>query len=98
MSEVRQIKCGVHGWKAESVVCKHIVESLHTGQSVGFNWPAEATEPHPDAWCSSCEEARAAGSGEWTPEIEAMLDIQLFCGACYERAKEIWRKGYKEVQ
>lgn len=98
MNTPRQIECCSHGWQLESFVCRHIVRSLQTGVPVGFFWSRESKSPHPDAWCASCEEARAVGSGDWTQDLEEMLDIQLLCGACYEHAKDIWRKGYKEVQ
>lgn len=98
MSETGKIKCASHGWQAESFVCQHIAQSLHTGVPVGFHWPAGSTAPHPDAWCSSCEAARVEAGGDWTPEVEAKLDIKLLCGACYEHAKSIWSKGYKELQ
>jgi hypothetical protein len=98
MSESTKVKCATHGWQEESFVCQHIAQSLRTGVPVGFHWPAGATSPHPDAWCSSCEAARIAAGGEWTSEVEEELSIKVLCGACYERAKSIWSKGYKELQ
>ena len=49
--------------------------------------------PHPDAWCSSCEDRRVEAGGDWTPEVEAELGIQILCGSCYESAKRIWSKA-----
>ena len=98
MGEPNKIKCNVHGWQEEAFVCQHIVESLHTSIPVGFHWPAEATEAHPDAWCSACEEARASAGGEWTAEVEAQLKVKILCGACYQHAKDIWTHGRKITQ
>lgn len=98
MSESIKVKCAAHGWQEESFVCQHIVESLHTGVPVGFHWPEGSSALHPDAWCSSCEEARVEAGGDWTPDVEEKLSIRLVCGACYEHAKSIWSKGRKELQ
>jgi hypothetical protein len=93
MSEAEKVKCSTHGWQDESFVCQHIAASLNTGIPVGFHWPEESTATHPDAWCSSCEEARLQAGGDWTPETEEKLNIKLLCGACYEHAKSIWSSG-----
>jgi len=93
--ESRKIKCACHGWQNESFVCQHIVETLSTGVPVGFHWPVNSDSLHPDAWCTGCEEARVSAGGDWTPEVEEQLNIQLLCGACYDRAKEIWSDGRK---
>lgn len=98
MSEPGKIECETHGWQDETFVCQHIVESLHTGVPVGFHWPEDATELHPDAWCSACESARIEAGGEWTEEVEQQLNIKLLCGACYEHAKDIWSNGRKVTQ
>jgi hypothetical protein len=98
MSDARKIKCHVHGWQDETFVCRHIMESLHTGVPVGFHWSAESTGPHPDAWCSACESARVEAGGDWTPKVEERLGIKLLCGACYDHAKSIWSHGRKGTQ
>lgn len=98
MSESAKVNCSSHGWQEESFVCQHIVQSLSTGYPTGFHWPAGSTQRFPDAWCSSCEAAREAAGGEWTPEVEKKLNIQLLCGACYERAKGIWSNRSRESQ
>jgi hypothetical protein len=98
MEDPRKVECATHGWQDESFVCRHIFESLHSGTPVGFHWPADSGQLHPDAWCSGCEEQRAAGDGEWSEELTKMLDIKLLCGACYERAKDIWQRGSKVSQ
>ena len=93
-----KVKCDVHGEQYEFFVCQHIAESLHTGKAVGFHWPASSNAVHPDAWCTACDEARTAASGDWTPTLEAQLNIQILCGACYEQAKGIWSSGSKVKQ
>ena len=98
MSEAGKIQCCAHGWQDESFVCQHIAESLSTGVPVGFDWSAEATEAHPDAWCSSCEAARVAAGGDWTREVEKKMNVKLLCGACYDHAKGIWSAGRKITQ
>lgn len=93
-----KVECATHGWQDESFVCQHIVASLHTGSPVGFHWPSASESLHPDAWCSACQAARVSAGGDWTPEVEELLNIKLLCGACYEHAKSIWSRGYKAVQ
>lgn len=92
---MEKVNCIVHGWQEESFVCQHIAASLSTGKPVGFHWSVESTSRHPDAWCSECEDARVEAGGEWTPEVEERLDIQLLCGTCYDHAKAIWVNGQK---
>src|SRR3954453_2990039 len=98
MDAPRQINCVQHGWQAESFVCRHIVESIRSGVPVGFHWPADSDQLHPDAWCSACDVARVEAGGEWNDQLNEILDIQLLCGACYVRAKAIWQRGRKEDQ
>ena|SRR5437660_4968196 len=98
MSDPGKVKCTVHGWQNEAFVCRHIANSLHTGVPVGFHWPAGATTPHPDAWCSACDDARIAAGGDWTPEVNRELDVKILCGACYDHAKSIWSHGRKVTQ
>lgn len=97
MSEPEKVKCAVHGWQAETFVCQHIWNSLSTGVPVGFHWSAESMSEHPDAWCSSCEEARREAGGGWTPAVEEKLNVKLLCGACYEHAKRICLNGQKDT-
>src|SRR5258706_14909177 len=98
MDAPRNVQCAVHGWHPEAFVCCHIFETLHTGLPVGFNWPPRSEHPHPDAWCNACDMSRVEAGGDWNEELERMLDIRLVCGACYERAKEIWEEGRKVNQ
>ena len=89
-----KVKCKTHGEQEAAYVCQHIVQSMHTGIPVGFHWP-ESDQRRPDAWCSTCEVARAQGSGEWTEELVKLLDVKILCGACYDHAKDIWLRGRK---
>jgi hypothetical protein len=98
MPKSERVQCLSHGWQEEAFVCQHIAGSLRTGVPVGFHWPAGSTTAHPDAWCTECEESRLAAGGDWTPQVEADLGIQLLCATCYERAKDIWSRGYKVSQ
>jgi hypothetical protein len=97
-SEVRQIRCSTHGLQEETLVCHHIIESMHTGVPVGFYWPAESNQRRPDAWCTACEQARVAAGGEWTDEVMKVVNAKVLCGACYDYAKSIWERGRKVTQ
>lgn len=85
--------CDRHDAPGEAFVCRHIVRSLLTRVAVGFHWPADSAQPYPDAWCTTCEQAREAAGGAWTPEVEARLEVQLVCGQCYLDARTIWQKA-----
>lgn len=52
-------------------LCASTSLNLFTGPPVGFHWPAESEQLHPDAWCSACEERRLEAGGEWTEEVDA---------------------------
>jgi hypothetical protein len=97
MSNELKIQCATHGWQEEAFVCQHIAESLQTGVPVGFHWPPDSTNSHPDAWCDACEQSRIDAGGDWTLEAEKLLNIKLLCGACYDFAKSIWKNGQKET-
>jgi hypothetical protein len=94
----QKIKCTVHGWQEQAFGCQHIVQSLHTGVPVGFDWSSQRASAHPDAWCSACEEARLQAGGDWTSEVEKKLGVKLLCGSCYDYAKFIWSHGRKVTQ
>jgi hypothetical protein len=93
-----KVKCKTHGEQAAAYVCQHIVGSMHSGIPVGFHWSREDDSQRPDAWCSSCEEARSQGSGEWTDELMEVVRVSVLCGACYDHAKDIWLRGHKVTQ
>ena len=84
MSE--KVECSIHGSQDETFVCCHLVESLRTGNRVGFYF---ASEPRGDAWCEACEEVRIREGGDWNDRSEAFANIKLLCGACYDEVKKI---------
>ncbi len=77
------IKCERHGVGAKAFVCGHL---LH-GQRLGFHFDSNDIGPYPDAWCSECEGIRAAHGGEWNDESEALIEVRLVCGSCYEEIR-----------
>jgi len=92
MSTANQINCGQHGLQDQTFVCQHIAASLATGVAVGFHWSRESERAdRPDAWCTDCEDMRAAGDGDWSEEMMSRLDIKILCGGCYDEAKDLWR-------
>jgi hypothetical protein len=99
MSETaRQVRCSAHGLQDETLVCEHIIGSMHSGVPVGFHWPAESGQRRPDAWCSACEHARVEAGGDWTAEVMKIVNPKVLCGACYDHAKAIWEAGRKVTQ
>ena len=88
-------QCSKHGLQDETYVCAHIAGSLASGVPVGFHWAADSGQARPDAWCSSCEAARAKAGGNWTDELVAILDVKMVCGACYDHAKQMWEASRK---
>lgn len=40
----------------------------------------ETTNPHPDAWCSKCQQIRVDHAGEWNETSEALIKVRLLCG------------------
>jgi hypothetical protein len=95
---VRQVRCSTHGLQDETLVCEHIVNSMHTGVPVGFHWPGDSTQRRPDAWCTGCDKARVTAGGEWTEEVMKNVNAKVLCGACYDHAKAIWEAGRKVTQ
>jgi len=91
------VECPHHGAQRKAFACQHIAASLVTGLAVGFHWPADSKDPHPDAWCTSCDEARIAAGGDWAPEVEEKLGVSLLCGGCYEAAKRIWAHAVAKI-
>lgn len=80
------VHCDRHGDRREAFVCDHL---LH-GTLQGFFSGDEPGNPHPDAWCSRCEQIRLNYSdvdGEWNEQSEALLKVRLVCGDCYEEIK-----------
>ena len=89
-ADASQVDCAIHGPQDETFVCQHIVASLYDRVAVGFHWSVESSATRPDAWCSTCEKARAAGDGEWTEELLALARVSVLCGRCYDAAKAVW--------
>jgi hypothetical protein len=90
MSEGGFVECATHGTQPRAHVCRHIVETLDSGVSVGFHWPAEDTSPYPDAWCTACDTAVKSAGGEWTEQVLQSVGVSPLCASCYLRAKDIW--------
>lgn len=88
--EANSVQCPNHGPQPQAFLCRHLVETIDSGEAVGFHWPSESTNPTPDAWCNSCEEARDAAGGEWTEEILKQVDVSVVCAGCYQLAKNVW--------
>ena len=83
------VECAAHGTQPATFVCRHIVETLRTGQPRGFFQAEAAGNPRPDAWCRDCEARVQATEGEWTDDSEAFAGVTMICGACYDRARQI---------
>ena len=96
----RKIPCETHGDQQETFVCQHVVQSLHTQQSVGFWWADDPGNNRPDAWCTSCNEVLREEDGEWTSRSESFANIRLLCGICYDSARELnfptWRQFFPD--
>ena len=90
MSDEPRLECGAHGAQAESIVCRHIAESLETRVATGFFWSALQDTPRPDAWCALCENRLLAAGGEWTEELADEAGLRPLCGGCYDEARQIW--------
>jgi hypothetical protein len=78
----RTVRCSRHGDSREAFLCEHLLR----GNALGFFFDADdASNPYPDAWCSSCECVRAE-SGEFSDDY-ALATFKLVCGGCYEEIK-----------
>mgnify|MGYP007135461748 CR=1 FL=1 len=84
--QYKTVHCETHGDRRKAYVCDHLLR----GVLQGFFAADDPGNPHPDAWCSQCEEIRAAHAdvdGEWNEKSEALLKARLVCGDCYEEIK-----------
>jgi len=80
------VHCQIHGDRREAYVCDHLLR----GSRQGFFAADEPENPHPDAWCSVCDQIRSThggADGEWNEKSEALLKVRLVCGDCYEEIK-----------
>jgi hypothetical protein len=82
--QCRIVHCDRHGDRRAAYLCDHL---LH-GSGQGFFSGDDPGNPHPDAWCSRCEQIRLAHGTEWNAESEALIRVRLVCGDCYEEIKE----------
>lgn len=85
---MESIQCERHGNTEAAFVCRHVVEGLLRRERVGFFWSQEDPDnPHPDAWCSDCDERLKKTGGEWIGEALERLQATMLCAHCYEAAK-----------
>lgn len=76
--------CQKHGDRRKAYVCGHLLY----GDRLGFFCASdEPSNPHPDAWCSTCDQIRLEHGGEWTEQSAGLIDVRLVCGDCYEEIK-----------
>lgn len=86
---IHRIECALHGAQEQTFVCRHLVESLRSGEKVGF---CCSSEPRGYAWCNACEEVRigeGGKTGEWNDRSEAFAKVTLLCGACYDEIRKL---------
>jgi hypothetical protein len=88
----QSVHCDRHGDRQKAFVCGHLLHGKNRGFFFDLN---DRSNPHPDAWCAKCERARVDDGGEWSEASEALLDVRLVCGDCYE---EIKAKNVVELQ
>ena len=87
--QARSVQCPEHGPQQETFVCQHIVQGLKKNLAQGF-WIAEDPENlRPDAWCTCCNDALHKAGGEWNDETEAIANVKLLCGVCYDKVKSM---------
>jgi hypothetical protein len=85
VGQYETVHCDRHGNRRKAYICHHLLDGHRQGF---FTDPDDAlTDPHPDAWCSKCEEIRLAHGGEWNQASEALIEVRLVCGDCYEEIK-----------
>ena len=83
------VTCGVHGSRPMTFVCTHIAHALLDGEACSFIIAPEGEDPFPLAWCEACEAMVVAQGGHWTREAADRAEFKMFCGACYEEAREL---------
>jgi hypothetical protein len=98
VGQYETVQCDRHGDGRKAYTCDHLLHGDHQGF---FTDSDEApTNPHPDAWCSTCEQIRLVHGG-WNEASEALIEVKLVCGDCYEEIKErnmLGTEGTKPVQ
>ncbi len=91
---MERIECDLHGPTEIAFVCQHIACGLLLRERVGFYWTgADPDDPHPDAWCTACEDRRNKAGGEWVGAAEKHLQAKILCEECYQVAKSFHMGG-----
>jgi hypothetical protein len=78
------VDCRLHGSRAATYVCQHLVSGENRGVVLGYD-PDNPLTLYPDAWCNSCD-AKLSEVGDWTDETEQEAGIRLLCSECYTTA------------
>ena len=86
---MQTIECDQHGRQDVTLVCQHVVQTLHDRRPRGFFWPGESSEPRPDARCGECNQMLEAAGWEWSEPAIEHAHIQILCAACYDEAKAL---------
>lgn len=90
----QMIRCDVHGDQPETFLCQHVVTSLFTSQPVGFWWADDPGNPHPDAWCTACNEVLKEENGEWTKGPNPLPTSSCFAqSAMRKQGNSIFQSG-----
>ena len=74
-----KLKCGTHGWQEETLVCRHIVESLKDGTPRGFCW-----NKSDDTWEAICEDCNNLSPDEFAASAADL--VQTLCFGCFRDA------------
>ena len=82
-SDGAPMRCRGHGPSFPTYVCTHLAQ----GTDQGFHVADDPGNPRPDAWCDRCDAVRLREGG-WTDASEAVADITLACGGCYDAMEE----------
>ena len=80
---VETVACDEHGSGFSTYVCGHLASETAT------TWvSAEPDESNrwPDAWCESCNQTFEQ-DGEWNDSNQHILQGELLCHRCYEKAR-----------
>lgn len=77
------VKCGPHGERIATVVCKHMLQS----QPAPAGFIENSDDPNDlQAWCYHCEE-KFQQEGGMTDEFKEFNDMAIVCVICYGEAK-----------
>jgi hypothetical protein len=74
------IECAKHGTTKYCIICVHLRERSR----LDYIAVAACKHGHAQAWCGSCDEARAREGG-WSDASEGLADFNLLCRDCYVR-------------